>query len=118
MCFLIVRDIARMGCSKSKIVTMLVLVLIILGGGRSSEGCLEHEKFDLLRLKHFFNSLYTLQNWVGEQRERVECSNSTCQVVQLHLGLTRNIDLGEWYLNASLFTSFQQLGNKIAGCMR
>lgn len=83
-----------------------------------SEGCLEHEEFAHFRLKHFFNSAYRLQNWVDEQRERVECSNSTGRVVQLHLSLTRNIDLGEWYLNASLFTSFQQLGNKIAGCMR
>ena len=75
--------------------------------GESSEGYLEHEKFDLLWFKHFFNSPYRLQNWVDEQRERVECSNSTGRVVQLHLGLTRNIDMGVWYLNASLFTSFQ-----------
>ena len=122
VCFLELKDIVRMGGSKSKMVIMFVMLLIILEGGWS-EGCLDHERFALLRLKHFFNS--NLYDWVDDAGatdcclwERVDCSNSTGRVVQLHLGLTRNIDLGEWYLNASLFTSFQQLGNKIAGCMR
>ncbi|GAY53480.1 hypothetical protein CUMW_149470, partial [Citrus unshiu] len=93
-----------------------------------SEGCLDHERFALLRLKHFFNDpLNSLYDWVdGEgatdccQWERVECSNTTGRVIALDL-----IDTywGEhsWYLNASLFTPFQQLesldlyGNNIAG---
>ena len=57
--FLVVKDIARMGGSKSKMVTMFVLLLIILEGGWS-KGCLELQRFGLLQLKHFFNSPYRL----------------------------------------------------------
>ncbi|XP_024039507.1 receptor-like protein 9DC3 [Citrus clementina] len=116
-----------MGGSKSKMVIMFVLLLIILEGGWS-EGCLDHERFALLRLKHFFDDTGSyFYYWAdGEgatdccQWERVECSNTTGQVIVLDLFETY---LGEysWYLNASLFTPFQQLesldlyGNKIVG---
>ncbi|KAH9753773.1 Receptor-like protein 13 [Citrus sinensis] len=108
-------------------VIMFVLLLIILEGGWS-EGCLDHERFALLRLKHFFDDTGSyFYYWAdGEgatdccQWERVECSNTTGQVIVLDLFETY---LGEysWYLNASLFTPFQQLesldlyGNKIVG---
>ncbi|KAH9687648.1 Receptor-like protein 56 [Citrus sinensis] len=80
-----------------------------------SEGCLDHERFVLLRLKHFLNDPYNfLYDWGdGEgatdccQWERVECSNTTSRVIALDLSDTYG---GEyWYLNASLFTPFQQL---------
>ncbi|GAY53467.1 hypothetical protein CUMW_149440, partial [Citrus unshiu] len=55
------------------------------------------------------------------QWERVECSNTTGRVIALDLSGTYS---GEyWYLNASLFTPFQQLEsldlswNNIAGCV-
>ncbi|KAH9687689.1 Receptor-like protein 1 [Citrus sinensis] len=108
-------------------VIMFVLLLIILEGGWS-EGCLDHERFALLRLKHFFNdpSDY-LYDWVdGEGAtdcclwERVECSNTTGRVIALDLSGTYSGEYS-WYLNASLFTPFQQLeslalrGNNITG---
>ena len=109
-------------------VIMFVLLLIIFEGGWS-EGCLDHERFALLRLKHFLNDPYNfLYDWGdGEgatdccQWERVECSNTMSRVIALDLSDTYG---GEyWYLNASLFTPFQQLesldltDNKIAGCV-
>ncbi|KAH9687699.1 Receptor-like protein 13 [Citrus sinensis] len=116
-----------MGGSKSKMVIMFVLLLIILEGGWS-EGCLDHERFALLRLKHFFDDTGShLYNWGdGEgatdccQWERVECSNTTCRVIALDLFGTYRREYS-WYLNASLFTPFQQLesldlhGKNIAG---
>ncbi|KAH9687640.1 Receptor-like protein 13 [Citrus sinensis] len=119
-----------MGGSKSKMVIMFVLLLIILEGG-GSEGCLDQERFALLRLKLFFDDPFnSLHHWVDDegatdccQWERVECSNTTGRVIQLDLSFIGNWDLKERYLNASLFTPFQQLEslyleyNNIAGCV-
>ncbi|KAH9699631.1 Receptor-like protein 13 [Citrus sinensis] len=55
--------------------------------------------------------------------ERVECNDTTGRVIKLDLRDTRNWESAEWYMNASLFTPFQQLeslyliGNNIAGCV-
>ncbi|KAH9687642.1 Receptor-like protein 13 [Citrus sinensis] len=109
---------------------MFVLLLIILEGG-GSEGCLDQERFALLRLKLFFDDPFnSLHHWVDDegatdccQWERVECSNTTGRVIQLDLSFIGNWDLKERYLNASLFTPFQQLEslyleyNNIAGCV-
>ncbi|KAH9753648.1 Receptor-like protein 13 [Citrus sinensis] len=108
-------------------VIMFVLLLIILEGGWS-EGCLDHERFALLRLKHLFDDTgnYPYDWGDGEGAtdcclwEKVECSNTTGRVIALDLIDTYG---GEhsWYLNASLFTPFQQLesldlhGKNIAG---
>ncbi|KAK0571310.1 hypothetical protein LWI29_013981 [Acer saccharum] len=97
----------------------------------STEGCLEQERFALLQLKPFFYSPSELENWVeGDhnsdccQWDRVECNNDTTKrVISLGLFQTRDEEMGEWYLNASLFSTFQQLQwldlsyNGIAGCV-
>ncbi|KAK9218565.1 hypothetical protein WN943_007202 [Citrus x changshan-huyou] len=116
-----------MGGSKSKMVIMFVMLLIIFKSGWS-EGCLDHERFALLRLKHFFDDSYPY-DWADDegatdccQWERVECSNTTGRVIALDLSDTYGGEYN-WYLNASLFTPFQQLesldltDNKIAGCV-
>ncbi|KAL5738676.1 hypothetical protein ACOSP7_031437 [Xanthoceras sorbifolium] len=82
----------------------------------SLEGCLEEERVALLQLKHFFNNPSMLRDWVeGEKNsdccrwERVECNDTTGRVIKLFLYYTRNRALGGWYLNASLFSTFQEL---------
>ncbi|KAL5805186.1 hypothetical protein ACOSQ3_031986 [Xanthoceras sorbifolium] len=82
----------------------------------SLEGCLEEERVALLQLKHFFNHPSRLQDWVEGvknsdccQWESVYCSDSTGRVKALYLEYIRNQDLGGWYLNASLFSTFQEL---------
>ncbi|KAK0571583.1 hypothetical protein LWI29_018384 [Acer saccharum] len=114
------------------LVWLAVLIFIVSLESGWSEGCLEQERFALLQLKPFFNSLHYLDNWVeGDhnnsdccQWERVGCNDTTGRVISLHLWETRNLlEMGEWYLNASLFSPFQQLhslyliGNQIAGCV-
>ncbi|KAH9699662.1 Receptor-like protein 13 [Citrus sinensis] len=68
--------------------------------------------------------------WVNDENysdccqwEGVECNDTTGRVIELDLALTRNWESAEWYMNASLFTPFQQLEsldlslNNIAGCV-
>ncbi|KAL5850550.1 hypothetical protein ACOSQ4_008563 [Xanthoceras sorbifolium] len=107
-----------------------VIFVFVSLDGRWSQGCLEQERLALLGLKPFFNSPFYLRNWVeGEyysdccQWDSVECNQTTNRVIELYLGFTRNEDLGEWYLNTSLFSPFQELqildlyNNSIAGCV-
>ncbi|KAL5738650.1 hypothetical protein ACOSP7_031411 [Xanthoceras sorbifolium] len=82
----------------------------------SLEGCLEEERVALLQLKPFFNDPSRFQDWVeGEKNSdccqwvRVKCNNNTGRVIELNLGYAKNRDLGGWYLNASLFSTFQEL---------
>ncbi|KAL5736980.1 hypothetical protein ACOSQ2_031768 [Xanthoceras sorbifolium] len=82
----------------------------------SLEGCLEEERVALLQLKHFFNDPHQLQDWVEVEKNldcclwnSVLCNYTTGRVTDLFLGKTRNRDLGGWYLNASLFSTFQEL---------
>ncbi|KAH9687645.1 ATP-dependent DNA helicase [Citrus sinensis] len=68
---------------------------------------------------HQISQLKASWGLVDEQRDFCQWETVECRkVIRLHLSLTRNIDLGEWSLNASLFTLFQQLGNKIAGWVK
>ncbi|KAB5514262.1 hypothetical protein DKX38_028168 [Salix brachista] len=91
-------------------------------------GCMEEERTALLQLKDSLNypTGTSLPSWrKGDVRccdwELVECSSSTGRVTGLNLGRKRNGDLGDWYLNASLFLPFQELitlylwDNQIAG---
>ncbi|GAY65272.1 hypothetical protein CUMW_239870 [Citrus unshiu] len=115
--------------SKRVWVSELIFILLVVKGWWS-EGCLEQERSALLQLKRFFNGDLRLQNWVDDEYyldcclwEGVECNNTTGRVIKLDLAQTRNWESEEWYMNASLFTPFQQLEsldlieNNIAGCV-
>ncbi|RQO87819.1 hypothetical protein POPTR_003G041700v4 [Populus trichocarpa] len=91
-------------------------------------GCLDEERIALLQLKDALNypNGTSLPSWIKADAhccswERIECSSSTGRVTELYLEETRNEELGDWYLNTSLFLPFQQLnslslwGNRIAG---
>ncbi|KAJ0089965.1 hypothetical protein Patl1_14703 [Pistacia atlantica] len=101
---------------------LLVMMLVSLG-----EGCWEEERTALLQLKPFFDSFNYLHNWVKNSKccewGMVACNNITHKVITLDLSTTRDEKLGEWYLNASLFSPFQQLQsldlsfNYISGCI-
>uniref|UniRef100_A0A6N2KLJ3 Leucine-rich repeat-containing N-terminal plant-type domain-containing protein n=1 Tax=Salix viminalis TaxID=40686 RepID=A0A6N2KLJ3_SALVM len=91
-------------------------------------GCLEEERAALLQLKDSLNypNGTFLPSWrKGDARccdwESVRCSSSTGRVTKLYLSGVRNGELGEWYLNASLFLLFEELvwlllgHNQIAG---
>ena len=113
-------------------VFVVVLITIVSLESRWSEGCLEQERFALLQLKHFFNTFHKLDSWVeGDHNSDccqwycVRCNDTTGRVISLDLfgGRGPNSEMGEWYLNASLFSPFQQLQtlyldyNGIAGCI-
>ncbi|GAY52940.1 hypothetical protein CUMW_145820 [Citrus unshiu] len=117
-------------CGSKRVWVSELIFIILVVKGWWSEGCLEQERSALLQLKHFFDGDQLLQNWVDDEYysdcclwEGVECNNTTGRVIELHLGYTRNWESAEWYMNASLFTPFQQLeslyliGNNIAGCV-
>uniref|UniRef100_A0A6N2KNJ5 Leucine-rich repeat-containing N-terminal plant-type domain-containing protein n=1 Tax=Salix viminalis TaxID=40686 RepID=A0A6N2KNJ5_SALVM len=91
-------------------------------------GCVEEERTALLQLKDSLNypNGTSLPSWrKGDARccdwDGVGCSSSTGRVTGLDLSVVRNGELGDWYLNASLFLPFQELitlvlmDNQIAG---
>ncbi|KAJ6932490.1 receptor-like protein 1 [Populus alba x Populus x berolinensis] len=91
-------------------------------------GCLDDERIALLQLKDSLNypNGTSLPSWIKADAhccswESIECSSSTGRVIELYLGNIRNEEMGDWYLNTSLFLPFQQLnalslwGNRIAG---
>ncbi|KAL9339852.1 hypothetical protein Peur_068867 [Populus x canadensis] len=107
---------------------LTVLVITVSLQGWLPRGCLEEERIALLHLKDSLNypNGISLPSWMKADAnccdwERVNCNSSTGRVTLLGLGGVRNEDLGDWYLNASLFLPFQQLnglylwGNRIAG---
>ncbi|KAK2633999.1 hypothetical protein Ddye_028791 [Dipteronia dyeriana] len=125
----------------SKWVLVLVLFMFVSLQGCLSQisGCWEEERVALLQLKHFFNRpnnpYYPAaerehkSGWPVEgernsdccQWKRVECNKRTGRVIRLDLQEARDWELREGYLNASLFSAFQQLqhldlsSNSIAG---
>jgi hypothetical protein len=113
---------------------LMVLVMMVSLQGWLPLGCLEEERIALLHLKDALNhpNGTSLPSWrKGDADccswEFIECnsssssSSSTGRVTMLNLGSVRNQELGDWYLNASLFLPFQQLNtlslsdNRIAG---
>uniref|UniRef100_A0A6N2KGT4 Leucine-rich repeat-containing N-terminal plant-type domain-containing protein n=1 Tax=Salix viminalis TaxID=40686 RepID=A0A6N2KGT4_SALVM len=81
-------------------------------------GCLEEERIALLQLKDSLNypNGTSLPSWrKGDARccdwESITCNNSTGRVTLLFLDSVRNGELGDWYLNASLFLPFQELNS-------
>ncbi|KAJ6950968.1 receptor-like protein 9b [Populus alba x Populus x berolinensis] len=109
---------------------LTVLVITVSLQGWVALGCLEEERIALLHLKDSLNypNGTSLPSWRRAHpnccewdRERIFCNSSTGRVTDLYLGSVRNQELGDWYLNASLFLPFQQLNaldlgnNSIAG---
>lgn len=96
--------------------------------GHLSKACLEEERVALLQLRRFFNHPDKLNNWLDAGKktdcckwDSVMCNETTGRVQYLALEGTRDASLREWYLNASLISTFQELdgfelsGNSIAG---
>ena len=106
-----------------QVLTVLVITVSV------ALGCLEEERIALLHLKDSLNypNGTSLPSWRRAhpnccEWESMFCNNSTGRVTELFLGSVRNQEqLGDWYLNASLFLPFQQLkglylmSNRIAG---
>ncbi|KAI5557660.1 hypothetical protein BDE02_18G118800 [Populus trichocarpa] len=107
---------------------LTVLVIAVSLQGWLPLGCLEEERVALLHLKDSLNypNGTSLPFWIKADAhccdwEGIVCNSSTGRVTELYLLSVRNEELGDWYLNASLFLPFQQLnildlyGNRIAG---
>jgi hypothetical protein len=109
---------------------MVLVILMVSLQGWLPLGCLEEERVALLHLKDSLNypNGTSLPSWTKADanccewdRYRIECNSSTGRVTMLDLWGVRNEELGDWYLNASLFLPFQQLNalyllnNSIAG---
>ncbi|KAI5557726.1 hypothetical protein BDE02_18G122800 [Populus trichocarpa] len=107
---------------------LTVLVMTVSLQGWVPLGCLEEERIALLHLKDAFNypNGTSLPSWrIAHAHccdwELIGCNSITGRVTVLYLGGVRNEELGDWYLNASLFLPFQELnelylwGNRIAG---
>jgi hypothetical protein len=110
---------------------LTVLVITVSLQGWLPLGCLEEERIALLHLKDSLNypNGTSLPSWrIAHANccswESIVCSRSTGRVTELYLWRVRNEELGDWYLNASLFLPFQQLNylslsdNRIAGGLR
>ena len=108
--------------------TVLLVILMLSLQGWHPLGCLEEERIALLHLKDSLNypNGTSLPSWMKADVhccswERIQRNSSTGRVTRLYLESVRNQELGDWYLNASLFLPFQQLnvlnlyGNRIAG---
>ena len=118
-----------------------VAVIMMINAMLLSQGCLEEERIALLQIKtsfvdHSNDTSSWLLSW-GEDAlccswKRVTCSNSTTRrVIEIDLFFARywyfpvfsTQDMGDLYLNASIFLPFQELNvldlstNGIAGCV-
>ncbi|XP_044495785.1 receptor-like protein 13 [Mangifera indica] len=112
-------------------VWLMLMLMFISFEGWMIEGCLDEERSALLQLKHFFNDPYSLLDWVEGDRNlsyccqwtRIQCNNMTDRVTSISLSDARKYESGEWNLNVSLFSPFQELetlylgGNLIADCV-
>jgi len=107
---------------------LTVLVITVWLQGWLPLGCLEEERIALLQLKDSLNypNGTSLPSWrIAHANccewEGIRCNSSTGRVTELYLEGVRDRELGDWYLNASLFLPLQQLNylslwdNRIAG---
>lgn len=94
-----------------KWVWVKLLLMVVLLENCWSEGCWEQERVALLQLKHFFSIRVEGDENNSDccQWGRVVCNNNTGRVMELHLSSARGLSLRGWYLNASLFSPFQEL---------
>ncbi|XP_073262276.1 receptor-like protein 56 [Populus alba] len=116
-------------------------VIMMINAMLLSQGCLEEERIALLHIKTSFGeNPYDIPfppfSWGKDALccswEGVTCSNSTTRrVIEINLFFARywylsvfsTQDMGDLYLNASIFLPFQELnvlvlsGNGIAGCV-
>eukprot|EP00258_Populus_trichocarpa_P032555 XP_024448574.1 receptor-like protein 13 [Populus trichocarpa] len=108
--------------------SMVLAIMMVSLQGWVALGCLKEERIALLHLKDSLNypNGTSLPSWrKGDTRccewESIVCSSRTGRVTGLYLWSVRNQELGDWYLNVSLFLPFQQLNslilsdNRIAG---
>ena len=132
---------AKYGTCKEKIgvfllkeMRMIMWLWVMLILASECYGCLEQERTALLQLKDSINHPHSssLPTWeealVDEattdccQWERVKCNNVTGRVIQLSLNTSLN--LGDAYMNASMFLPFEELesldlsSNSLVGCLQ
>ncbi|KAJ6915022.1 receptor-like protein 15 isoform X3 [Populus alba x Populus x berolinensis] len=116
-------------CFQEMLTVLLVILMVSLQGWQPL-GCLEEERIALLHLKDSLNypNGTSLPSWRIDHANccewdwyHITCNSSTGRVTELYLRSVRNEELGDWYLNASLFLPFHQLyylslmDNHIAG---
>ncbi|KAJ6857670.1 receptor-like protein 15 isoform X3 [Populus alba x Populus x berolinensis] len=101
---------------------LTVLVMTVSLQAWHPLGCLEEERIALLHLKDAFNypNGTSLPSWMKADVhccswELIVCNSSTGRVTELYLDSVRDQELGDWYLNTSLFLPFQQLYNLYLG---
>ncbi|KAL3748520.1 hypothetical protein ACJRO7_009715 [Eucalyptus globulus] len=90
-------------------------LLVLMGSG--GMGCLEEERKALLSIKAAFNSPSgsSLSSWRDDNGsnccrwEGVVCDNTPSRVACLYLNNTRDLNLGAWVINASLFLPLEEL---------
>jgi len=108
---------------------MLLALLTLIGewSGRCY-GCLDEERIGLLEIQSLINpDGVSLRDWVDGSNccewDGIECDNTTRRVIQLSLSGARDLSLGDWVLNASLFQPFKELqvldlgGTGLVGCL-
>ena len=109
---------------------MLLALLTLVGEWSGScYGCLEEERVGLLEIQSLIDpDGVSWRNWRlanGNCCEwpGIECDNTTRRVIQLSLFGARDLSLGDWVLNASLFLPFKELqsldlkANELVGCL-
>ena len=127
-----------MGWSLVKSLLWGLTVLVQLHRHR---GCFEEERMGLLEIKEFVRSStnvtdhHLLPSWVDDELkseccewERVTCNPTTGHVIQLSLQNIRDLDIDchyyldfghqyvAWFLNVSIFETFQELKSLNLSC--
>ncbi|XP_061972598.1 receptor-like protein 9a [Populus nigra] len=98
----------------------MLLTLLTLVGERCGRcyGCLEEERIGLLGIKALINphSVYGyLGDWTVNKEDNcckwsgIKCDTAARRAIQLSLWDARDLRLGDWVLNASLFFPFREL---------